>query len=325
MDGHEDRRSLGGGTPAIGDEECAQFVAGLLARCEGGGAAVGHLLPPLRGALMHCTELHAMRRRKGPSGPLGHRVVKHVFLLSDGGSATLWEVEHDGHPDGRVRHRLLPDRARAEEFARERFGEPPLLDLWPQPGEEPEAPARPVTGPGLLGPALDGLFGTAAAADPLQDPDFTAGTAGALDPRGDGGSELARMIAEIFFTARHAEQHRPRGPRTARLGESADHARRVLRRAENADRPGEAVGRRLRAAVGHETILVTRDHDAAPGRVLEWALYQHAFLLADGAELSLWEIEHTLGPGAGEPVCEVFLDEAAARDCVDRHRGTTGG
>ena len=94
----------------------------------------------------------------------------------------------------------------------------------------------------------------------------------------------------------------------------------MLRRAENADRPDEAVRRRLWAAVGHETTLVTRHHDTAPGQVLEWALYQHAFLLADGAELSLWEPEHTLSPGAAVPVCEVYLDEYAARDSVDRHR-----
>ncbi len=320
MDSHEHNAPLDGGSPPAGDEDCVRFLAGLLGRDEKAGAAVRHLLPDLRTALMHCTELHAMRRRKGPSGPLGHRVVKHVFLLPDGSSTSLWEVEHDTHPDGHVRHRLLPDRPSAEEFARERFGDPPLLDLWPRPGDEPEPPQPPApAGPGLLGPSLGGLFGTTGANDPRADPDFVAGAAGALDPRSDAGSELGRMIAEIFFTDRRAEQHRARGARAVRRGESADHAWRVLRRAQNPDRPGEAVRRRLRAAVGHETILVTRNHDATPGRVLEWALYQHAFLLADGAELSLWELEHTLLPGTPEPVCEVYLDEATARASVDRH------
>ncbi|MDI5961551.1 DUF6227 family protein [Streptomyces sp. SL13] len=322
MDSHNDNRPTGGDPSPVGDEDSGRFLERLLDRDEAAGDGVAHALPRLRTALMHCTELHAMRRRKGTDGPVGHRVVKHVFLLADGTGEVLWEVEHNTHPDGRTRHRLLPDRGSAEAYARERFGEPPLLDLWPRLAAEDGLPVDPVPGHGLAGPALDGVFGFTAGSGPRPDPDFVAGTAGALDPPADPASELGRMIAEIFFTARRAEHRtrRSRADRTTERGQSADHAWRVLRRAENADRPGEAVRRRLRAAVGHETVLITRRHDATPGHVLEWALYQHAFLLADGAEISLWELEHTRSPGALAPVCEVYLDESTARDRADHYR-----
>ncbi|WP_046732964.1 DUF6227 family protein [Streptomyces humi] len=105
--------------------------------------------------------------------------------------------------------------------------------------------------------------------------------------------------------------------------ESADHARRLLRRAENADRPGTETARVLTTAFAHQ---ITQAF-GRPGRIgrtgLSFSLYEHAFLLRDGQELSLWEVEHTATPD-GRHMCEVYPTEDAARDAMERratHRG----
>ncbi len=352
MNSHMDDTPVGGSRPPDGEEPGA-FLDRLLARADnlndrggqgdradtgerggdqdrgrsrGAGDADGFavldaaLLARLGCALMHWTELHAMRQRKGPPRAIGHRTFRHIFLLADGGHAILWEVEHNTGADGRTRFRLYADQAAADGYVRERFGEPPVLDLWPGFSAILGGFGLPGSQPGWesgLGLGLTPGF------DPRSDPDFVSGSAAALDPDEDAGSELGRLIADMFFSARRAEQHRGRRIRQVHhdyeADNSADHAWRVLRRAENTDRPGDPVRRLLRSAVGHETTLVTLRHDTVSDCVMEWSLYEHAFLLADGAEISLWELEHTLTPD-GRPVCEVYLDEATARDSVDRHR-----
>ncbi|MFE1953947.1 MULTISPECIES: DUF6227 family protein [Streptomyces] len=97
---------------------------------------------------------------------------------------------------------------------------------------------------------------------------------------------------------------------------SVDHARRLLRRAENPDaatRPGPGTARLLRDACAHE---ITQ----AFGRRLSqgFALYEHAFLLRDGCEVSLWEVEHT-ATRDGRHMCEVYLTQEAARAAIE-HR-----
>ncbi|MFI8948281.1 DUF6227 family protein [Streptomyces sp. NPDC053750] len=98
---------------------------------------------------------------------------------------------------------------------------------------------------------------------------------------------------------------------------SADHARRLLRRAENADRPGAEVAALLTAASAHE---ITQAF-GGPGRTgragVGFSLYEHAFLLGDGVEVSLWEVEHTATPD-GRHMCEVYDSEAAARRAMER-------
>ncbi|CAM5667130.1 putative protein OS=Streptomyces alboniger OX=132473 GN=CP975_14745 PE=4 SV=1 [Streptomyces alboniger] len=110
------------------------------------------------------------------------------------------------------------------------------------------------------------------------------------------------------------------GPRHAYVPDaSADHARRLLRRAENpeGDRPGEAVARLLGSAVGHRiTQAFGRPRLSGETRV-SLSLYEHAFLLHDGGEISLWEVEHTLTPD-GRHQCEVYASEEAARAAMDR-------
>ncbi|MFF7470741.1 DUF6227 family protein [Streptomyces sp. NPDC008092] len=99
--------------------------------------------------------------------------------------------------------------------------------------------------------------------------------------------------------------------------DSADHARRLLRRAENPDRPDAETAEALSTAFAHQ-ITQAFGRPARTGRPgLTFSLYEHAFLLRDGQELSLWEVEHTATPD-GRHMCEVYPSEDAARDAMER-------
>ncbi|WP_217243263.1 DUF6227 family protein [Streptomyces sp. AC555_RSS877] len=99
--------------------------------------------------------------------------------------------------------------------------------------------------------------------------------------------------------------------------DSADHARRVLRRAENADRPDAETAALLATAFAHQITQAFGRPGRAGRAGLSFSLYEHAFLLRDGAEVSLWEVEHTATPD-GRHMCEVYLSEDAARDAMER-------
>ncbi|MER7697197.1 MULTISPECIES: DUF6227 family protein [unclassified Streptomyces] len=105
-------------------------------------------------------------------------------------------------------------------------------------------------------------------------------------------------------------------PRTYAPDNSADHARRVLRRAENADRPGERKARLLRSAFAHHITQIFGRQCRVDGRSAGFTLYEHAFLLLDGSETSLWEVEHTATPD-GRHMCEVYEDEHTARTAME--------
>ncbi|MFS4097697.1 DUF6227 family protein [Streptomyces sp. AF1A] len=107
------------------------------------------------------------------------------------------------------------------------------------------------------------------------------------------------------------------------FADSPDHARRLLRRAENPDRPGDQTAALLATAAAHE-ITQAFGRPGRAGRVgLSYALYEHVFLLPDGSEVSLWEVEHTATPD-GRHMCEVYLSEAAARDAMERRAARLG-
>jgi hypothetical protein len=98
---------------------------------------------------------------------------------------------------------------------------------------------------------------------------------------------------------------------------SADHARRLLRRAENTDnRPSPETARLLRAAFAHQ-ITQAFGTPARAGQNQSFTLYRHAFLVHDGREISLWEVEHTATPD-GRHMCEVYSSEASARWAMER-------
>jgi hypothetical protein len=99
--------------------------------------------------------------------------------------------------------------------------------------------------------------------------------------------------------------------------DSADHARRLLRRAENPDQPGADTTALLKSAFAHQ-ITQAFGRPCRAGRIgLGYSLYEHAFLLRDGREISLWEVEHTATPD-GRHMCEVYASEDAARDAMER-------
>ncbi|MDN0193824.1 DUF6227 family protein [Streptomyces sp. S.PNR 29] len=99
--------------------------------------------------------------------------------------------------------------------------------------------------------------------------------------------------------------------------DSADHARRLLRRAENADRPGADTAALLTTASAHQ-ITQAFGRPCRAGRAgLCFSLYEHAFLLRDGKEVSLWEVEHTATPD-GRHMCEVYVTEDEARKAMER-------
>ncbi|KOG33554.1 DUF6227 family protein [Streptomyces resistomycificus] len=108
------------------------------------------------------------------------------------------------------------------------------------------------------------------------------------------------------------------GPRHAYVpDDSADHARRLLRRAENADRPDAETAALLTEAFAHQITQAFGRPGRAGRARLCFSLYEHAFLLRDGAEVSLWEVEHTATPD-GRHMCEVYASEDAARDAMER-------
>ncbi|GAA3789253.1 DUF6227 family protein [Streptomyces chiangmaiensis] len=107
--------------------------------------------------------------------------------------------------------------------------------------------------------------------------------------------------------------------------DSADHARRLLRRAENPDPPdSDLAALLLRSALAHEiTQAFGRPFRAGRQAGLSYALYEHAFLLRDGREVSLWEVEHTATPD-GRHMCEVYASEEAAREAMERRAAALG-
>ncbi|MEU9213978.1 DUF6227 family protein [Streptomyces sp. NPDC048415] len=106
--------------------------------------------------------------------------------------------------------------------------------------------------------------------------------------------------------------------------DSADHARRLLRRAENPDRPGADISTLLlREAFAHQITQAFGRPCRAGQAGLCFSLYEHAFLLRDGREISLWEVEHTVTPDRRH-MCEVYATEDAARDAMERRAARLG-
>ncbi|MFE9248723.1 DUF6227 family protein [Streptomyces sp. NPDC007088] len=99
--------------------------------------------------------------------------------------------------------------------------------------------------------------------------------------------------------------------------DSADHARRLLRRAENTDRPREDIAVLLHSAFAHEITQAFTRPGLREASGIGFALYEHAFLLLDGTELSLWEVEHTATPDRRH-MCEVYETETEAHEAMER-------
>ncbi|MEU3372361.1 DUF6227 family protein [Streptomyces sp. NPDC006711] len=281
-----------------GDETAQDQLAALLGRALNSFDLPDELVERLDSAMAHTTSLHSSLHTSA-AGTAGHRLsretYRHCYLLLDGTTVTLWEVaHHDGREyahevyaaedearvaAARLRRKALPADADPDELARQK-GE--LTD--PLPLLDP---------PPLLDPLLARL----------QDLQILQGWESGLGPD---------AIAEHARTAPGTERPHPYAP-----DDSADHARRLLRRAENRDRPGHRTALRLRAAHAHWITQAFGSHSRAAGHEAAFTLYEHAFLLLDGSELSLWEVEHTATPD-GRHMCEVYGSEQAARTAMER-------
>ncbi|MEE4542352.1 DUF6227 family protein [Streptomyces sp. V4-01] len=278
----------------------AQQLAALLARAENGRQAALSA-PDAKAPLMHHRALQSCRHAKGDPRPMNRRTYRHSFLLPDGGVRVLWELEHDTGPDGTTTCAVFADRedlAVAEWQVDAAFGGsggPPELP----PGAQPPWQAAGTYDFGRLTDTWAAEAGPFAA-PPFAEPPFAEPPSpeppfGELPPAGPRQA-LRRTYTE---------------------GDSPEHARRLLRRATNAEATGDDVRDRLRTAIAHGISIVARRSTVVAGRPVSWSLYEHAFLLLDGGELSLWELDHTRTP-SGDPECEVHGSQDAALDAAVR-------
>ncbi|MFV0129433.1 DUF6227 family protein [Streptomyces sp. HMX112] len=210
------------------------------------------------------------------SAGLHRATYRHTYLLTDGSALTLWELVHNTGRDGSEQHELYAEEAEVR-LAASRL---PI---------------------GFAGP--DGRLGGVRAIDAAE----------VMEGGGDALGELHAGLESLSALLVHPAQP---APRTYLPDGSADHARRVLRRAENADRPGEAVANRLRTAFAHHIRQVFGRQCSVAGKDAGFTLYEHAFLLLDGSELSVWEVEHTATPD-GRHMCEVYEHERSARAAME--------
>ncbi|WP_031072859.1 DUF6227 family protein [Streptomyces sp. NRRL S-118] len=214
------------------------------------------------------------------SARLHRTTYRHTYLLADGSSLTLWELVHNVGRDGTGEHGHEHHELYTEE-SEVRLAASRLPIALPEPAQAP----------------LDGL-------EELEGLDGLEGLEGL-----DRDLELLGSLFAVAPTA-PAPMYEP--------DDSADHARRVLRRAENADRPGEEVAARLRGAFAHHIKQVFGRQCSVAGRDAGFTLYEHGFLLLDGTEMSVWEVEHTATPD-GRHMCEVYENERTAREAME-HR-----
>jgi len=245
-------------TGGDGPEELEDLVERLLGRTQNAFELDDAVVRRLGAALMCHTEMTSCRQHSGPPRPIARRTLRHIFLLADGRSLVLYEVEHNTGEDDELLYEVYAEpeaMAHAQQVIDHRFGEPAPAEL-----EVPTAE----------------------------------------------WAELLPYLPEMPPLRKSYVEDR-----------SAEHAWRVLRRAENEKTWPEAeVRRRLITARAHHISYVTNRCTRIGGRLVGWTLYEHAFLLADGEEVSLWEVEHTMTPDGG-PVCEVYEDEAAACHAAD--------
>ncbi|WP_062205859.1 DUF6227 family protein [Streptomyces sp. NBRC 109706] len=159
----------------------------------------------------------------------------------------------------------------------------------------------------------------AASAEPRSTP---APEPGELLEDGRQAAPAAEQFARALDTGAGAEVGAS-GRRAYPGRDAADHARRLLRRAVNQDRPGEDVVGQLSGALGYDIGRLAEPRAGYAGR--GWcSLYEHAFLMPDASEVRLYELEHDLTEER-QLVCEVYGDEASASRAARRHGRAHGG
>ncbi|MFJ4921147.1 DUF6227 family protein [Streptomyces sp. NPDC088725] len=264
------------------------------------------LVERLDAALAHASSLSSAHHSAG----LHRETFRHTYLLTDGSTLTLWELVHNTGRDGAQLHELYAEEAEVRLAASRLYrpGSPQAPRLAPgpdtprlSPGIFPGSSPDPGAGP-AGGPCFDELTA-----------DLTAELMADLESGGAADTETDFALLGSLLAAPPAPL-----PRTRMYvpDNSADHARRVLRRAENADRPGERTARLLRTAFAHHITQVFGRQCQVEGKDAGFMLYEHAFLLIDGTETSVWEVEHTATPD-GRHMCEVYESERAARAAME--------
>ncbi|MFF2638242.1 DUF6227 family protein [Streptomyces niveus] len=236
----------------------------------------------LDSALAHASSLRSSHHSAG----LHRETYRHTYLLADSTALTLWELVHNTGRDGAEQHELYTDEYEVR-LAASRLRRPSPDPIDPQ-AIDPTAPADP-------------LFGSR----------FESGLGVSLDPSFESDLAADLDLLSGLLTAPQTPL-----PRVYLPDNSADHARRVLRRAENVDRPGEEVAGPLRAAFAHQITQVFGRYGHVEGKDAGFTLYEHAFLLFDGTETSLWEVEHTATPD-GRHMCEVYAAQSTAREAME--------
>ncbi|MFH8615096.1 DUF6227 family protein [Streptomyces sp. NPDC017979] len=293
----------------------------------------------LDSALAHASSLHSSHH----SAQLDRATYRHAYLLSDGSSVVLWELVHNSGPDGAdapdgpggaEQHEVYADESEVRLAASrlpagfpgfgDASGHPTADGPWGR--QRPTSPTDTTPGRPRTEGAGDGAGGTDGRTDPADrgtlGPDVGARSPAApAAPSDYPASPASQMEADAELLARLIAAPPAPLPRMYVPDNSADHARRVLRRAENGDRPGPRTADLLRTAFAHHITQVFGRHCRVGEREAGFTLYEHAFLLLDGAETSLWEVEHTATPD-GRHMCEVYESESAAREAMEaRSRG----
>ncbi|MFF3753044.1 DUF6227 family protein [Streptomyces sp. NPDC002018] len=252
------------------------------------------LVEKLGHALAHASSLCSAHHSAG----LHRETYRHTYLLNDGGSLTLWELVHNTGRDGARLHELYAEESEVR-LAASRLFHP--------------------SGPGAARTAGDGSDGLPPVAGPeaLPSDDSLAMDEVAAGLLAELESERTAEI-DAHLALLRGLRALPPVPRPRRYfpDNSPDHARRVLRRAENDDRPGEETARLLRRAFAHHITQVFGRQCQVEGKDAGFMLYEHAFLLIDGSEMSLWEVEHTATPD-GRHMCEVYETESTAREAME--------
>ncbi|MFE2035996.1 DUF6227 family protein [Streptomyces scopuliridis] len=248
------------------------------------------LVEQLGHALAHASSLCSAHHSAG----LHRETYRHTYLLMDGSALSLWELVHNTGRDDARSHELYGEESEAQ-LAAARLCRP----------GSPEAPRL----------SDDGSAGPEAVRDPDGPPmdDVAAGLLAELESErtAEIDAHLALLRGLRAMPSTPVPRHRMYSP-----DNSPDHARRVLRRAENADRPSEETARLLRTAFAHHITQVFGRQRQVEGKDAGFMLYEHAFLLIDGSETSLWEVEHTATPD-GRHMCEVYETEHLAREAME--------
>ncbi|MFJ9029008.1 DUF6227 family protein [Streptomyces sp. NPDC102274] len=248
------------------------------------------LVEQLSHALAHASSLCSAHHSAG----LHRETYRHTYLLANGSALSLWELVHNTGRDEARSHELYAEESEAQLAAARlcRPGSPEAPRLSDDGSADPEAVRDPD------GPPMD---------------DAAAGLLAELESErtAEIDAHLALLRGLRAMPSTPLPRHRMYSP-----DNSPDHARRVLRRAENADRPGEETAGLLRTAFAHHITQVFGRQCQVEGKDAGFMLYEHAFLLIDGSETSLWEVEHTATPD-GRHMCEVYETEHLAREAME--------